>query len=162
MIRHPLRAGLAVAAATLVVDQATKLAVLAHFADEIRPPVQLLPCLRIGYIANHGVSFGLFNGGGVWQPAVFSVVAIAIVAGLVHVLRSARSWINVAGIGLIIGGAIGNLADRVRLGSVVDFVDFYIGTWHWYVFNIADAAICVGVGLMLLDSLLTRPESPKA
>jgi signal peptidase II len=62
-------------------------------------------------------------------------------------------------IGLIIGGAIGNVIDRIRLGAVVDFLDFHIGTWHWPAFNVADSAICIGVAVMLLDGLLLRREA---
>jgi signal peptidase II len=162
MIRRPLAIGLGIAALALVADQATKTAVLAHFSGGEDRIVTLAPFLNLVLVANHGVSFGLFNTGAGWRPWLFSGVAIAIVGVLLWLLRTQKSPFNVAGMGLIIGGAIGNLIDRVRFGSVVDFVDFHIGDWHWYVFNVADAAICVGVGLLLLDSLLARPESPKA
>jgi signal peptidase II len=160
--RHGLWIGLAIAAVTLVIDQASKAAVLAHFSDDAERVLPVMPSLNFVLVANHGVSFGMLNTGGSWQAWVFSALALAISAGLVHMLRRAGSWWAVAGEGMIIGGAVGNMIDRLRFGSVVDFVDFYIGSWHWFVFNIADAAICIGVGLLLLDSLLTRPESPKA
>ncbi|HLY56977.1 MAG TPA: signal peptidase II [Stellaceae bacterium] len=159
---RPLAAGLAVAAAVLVADQVTKWAVLAHFATADAPVLPVMPSLNIVLVTNHGVSFGMFNTGTGWRPWVFSGIAVVIVGVLAHLLRTARSRLVVAGMGLIIGGAVGNLIDRLRFGSVVDFVDFFIGEWHWYVFNAADAAICVGVGLLLLDGLLVRPESPKA
>ena len=135
---------------------------LAYFADATVPRLRVVPGLDLVLVGNTGVSFGLFNRGFTWGPWIFSLVALAIVAVLVQALRRASRLLPVTGMGLIIGGAIGNLVDRIRLGSVVDFIDVHRGDWHWYVFNAADAAICVGVALLLLDGLLTRPESPKA
>ena len=160
--RRPLVSGLVVATVVLVLDQASKALVLARFGGAEDRIVPVAPCLNLTLVANHGVSFGLFNTGTGWRPWVFSLIAVAIVGVLLHLLRTARNRIVVAGMGVIVGGAIGNLIDRVRFGSVVDFVDFHFGAWHWYVFNLADAAICVGVALLLLDGLLVRPESPKA
>ena len=109
---------------------------------------------------NRGMSFGLFNSGTMLNAVVFTVLAAAIVAALVVWLRRVRdSWLGLA-IGLVIGGAIGNVIDRVARGAVVDFLDFHLAGWHWFAFNVADAAICIGVGLMLMDSLLGRREAP--
>jgi signal peptidase II len=88
------------------------------------------------------------------------VLAAAIVIGLLFWLRRATQPLVVGGIGLVIGGAIGNVIDRLRFGAVVDFLDFHVAGWHWPAFNVADAAICVGVGLILIDSLLGRREMP--
>ncbi|MGO8916901.1 MAG: signal peptidase II, partial [Stellaceae bacterium] len=74
-------------------------------------------------------------------------------------LRRVREPLLALAIGLVIGGAIGNVIDRLWRGAVVDFLDFHLGQWHFYVFNLADAAISVGVGLMLLDSLLARARA---
>jgi signal peptidase II len=149
----------------LGLDQASKLAVLIHF-DEVPPALRdlrLLPVLDIREIGNRGVTFGLFNGGGDAGQAelIFSGLTLIIVAALlVALVRSTRTR-GAIGLGMVIGGAIGNLIDRVRLGAVVDFLDFHIGSWHWYVFNGADAAICVGVGILLLDGLPAGTGSPK-
>jgi signal peptidase II len=164
--RPVLILGTCAALLALAGDQLSKHAVLAHFRDD-GDAVALLPHLNIILVSNHGVSFGLFNehgmaAGGGWQSIAFSILALVVVAGLSVALWRTRSLWSAAGFGLIIGGAIGNLVDRLRLGSVVDFIDFFIGHWHWYTFNVADAAICTGVGLLLLDSLLTRSESPRA
>jgi signal peptidase II len=92
---------------------------------------------------------------------VLSGVAIAVCIGLFIWLRRTDRPLNGWGIGLVMGGAIGNVIDRARWGAVFDFADFHIGTWHWPAFNIADSAIVVGVGLMLLDSLLSgRKQTP--
>ena len=156
-------AGLGAAGLVLVLDQAAKLAMLDRFGA--LPPeeriITVAPFLNLALVNNHGVTFGLFNTGGAGTAMIFSAVALAIVAGLLWSLGRTRRRLNAVATGMIIGGAIGNLLDRVRLGAVIDFLDFYIGSWHWYVFNIADAAICVGVAILLLDSLLAGSESPR-
>src|SRR5260221_12834731 len=90
------------------------------------------------------------------QGIVFSLLAAVIVAILLVWLWRAPGTLLPAAIGLVVGGAIGNVIDRLRLGSVVDFLDFHLGGWHWPAFNLADAAICIGVGLMIIDGLLGR------
>jgi signal peptidase II len=99
------------------------------------------------------------NEGGALNALVLSVVAVAIVVVLLFWLSRVVSPLLAVAIGLIIGGAIGNIIDRIRLGAVVDFLDFHIGSWHWPAFNLADSAICIGVAAMLLDGLLRRREA---
>jgi signal peptidase II len=108
---------------------------------------------------NRGISFGLFNGGTGLNALVFSLAATAIIGMLVFWLSRVTSPFLAVAIGLIIGGAIGNVIDRIRLGAVVDFLDFHLGSLHWPAFNIADSAICIGVAAMLLDGLLLRREA---
>ena len=108
---------------------------------------------------NRGMSFGLFNDGPGLSALFFSLVAAVIVAVLVYWLRRVANLFLAVAIGLIIGGAVGNVIDRIRLGAVVDFLDFHIGYWHWPAFNLADSAICIGVTAMLLDGLLLRREA---
>jgi signal peptidase II len=157
--------GLIAAFVTLVLDQVSKLAVLRHFADvpDALRDLPLLPGLDIREIGNRGVTFGLFNGAGEAGQAelIFSGMTLVIVAVLLVTLVRTQRSLGAIGLGMVIGGAIGNLIDRVRLGAVVDFLDFHIGSWHWYVFNGADAAICIGVGILLLDGLPARTGSPK-
>ena len=105
------------------------------------------------------MSFGLFNGDGGLNALLFSLVAAAIVTVLIYWLSRVESPLLAVAIGLIIGGAIGNVIDRIRLGAVVDFLDFHAGSWHWPAFNVADSAICIGVAVMLLDGLLLRREA---
>jgi signal peptidase II len=102
---------------------------------------------------NRGVSFGMLGGDQV-PPWILSAVAIAVCIGLFVWLRRVEQKFTGWGIGLVMGGAIGNVIDRARWGAVFDFADFHVGQWHWPAFNVADSAIVVGVGLMLIDSLV--------
>jgi signal peptidase II len=155
--------GLAVAAAVAILDQLSKAAILAHFAGRAFDGERIASFFNLVLTYNRGMSFGLFNagaGGGVGLSAlVFSLAAAAIVAGLVYWLSRVSSPLLAVAIGLIIGGAVGNVTDRIRLGAVVDFLDFHVGSWHWPAFNLADSAICVGVAAMLLDGLLLHREA---
>jgi signal peptidase II len=104
------------------------------------------------------MSFGLFNtGGGIGVP-LFSIAAVAIVAVLLFWLSRVRSELLSTAIGLIVGGAIGNVIDRLRFGGVIDFLYFHLGSWYWPAFNLADSAICIGVAIMLFEGLLTRRQ----
>ena len=116
---------------------------------------------RLVIVWNRGVSFGLMGGDGALPPWVLSAVAIAVCVGLFVWLRRTDRPFTGWGIGLVMGGAIGNVIDRARWGAVFDFADFHIGQWHWPAFNVADSAIVVGVGLMLIDSLIgERQRAP--
>ncbi len=157
-----LAVGLATAAIVVVLDQLSKAAVLAHFADRTFDVDRVTPFFNLVLTLNRGMSFGLSNAGpgerGALNAVLFSLAAVIIVAGLIYWLRRvSRPLLGVA-IGLIVGGAIGNVIDRIRHGAVVDFLDFHIGYWHWPAFNLADSAICLGVGMMLFDGLLLRRE----
>ncbi len=163
MIRHPLRIGLIAALVVLVADQLSKYLIVAHLGP-LAPDMRymtFLPFMNFILVANHGVTFGMFNNNGTANAIIFAVIAGAIVVGLTFWLRKVQRWYVAVAVGMIIGGAIGNALDRVRFGAVVDFIDFFIGGWHWYTFNVADAGICVGVAILLLDSLAGRAESPK-
>jgi len=143
-----------------VLDQLSKAAVVAHFSRGAlgdRETVTSFFNLALTY--NRGISFGLFNGGAGLNALVFSLAAAAIVAVLIFWLSRVGSPFLAVAIGLIIGGAVGNVIDRIRLGAVVDFLDFHAGYLHWPAFNVADSAICIGVAAMLLDGLLLRREA---
>lgn len=155
-----MRLGLAAAFLAAILDQVAKVGVLRLFAGGDEPRViRVTPFVNFALVMNHGVSFGLFNTSQSLNAAVFAVVAAVIVVALVFWLARARGWLLQAAIGLVIGGAVGNVIDRLVRGAVVDFVDFHLGAWHWFVFNLADAAISVGVGLMLIDGLRARGEA---
>ena len=152
--------GLAAAMAVLVLDQLSKAAVRGYFTGHTAGEHEnVTSFFNIVLIYNRGMSFGLFNGVGGMNALLFSLVAAAIVTVLIYWLSRVESPLLAVAIGLIIGGAIGNVIDRIRLGAVVDFLDFHIGSWHWPAFNVADSAICVGVAVMLLDGLLLRREA---
>jgi len=158
--------GFAVAAITALLDQVSKLWVLRYFgeagcADHLVPVTSFFDFVLT---CNRGVSFGMFNQPG--DPAlafwVFSVLATVVVLALVVWLFRVRSAFLAIAIGLVIGGAIGNVVDRLRLGAVIDFLYFHAGAWYWPAFNLADSAICLGVAAMLLDGLLLRRAAPQA
>ena len=147
-----LRLGLAVAGLVVVLDQLTKWAILAWLDRAIA----LTPFFNLVVVWNRGVSFGMFDSDGALAPWLLSGLALAVVALLLGWLRRVDHPLTAAGLGLIIGGAVGNVIDRVRFGAVIDFLDFHALGWHWPAFNVADSAICVGAGLLLFDGLLMR------
>jgi signal peptidase II len=154
--------GLAVAAATAVLDQITKAMVLGFFGEPgcALHRLALAPFFDLVLTCNPGVSFGLLNRG--VGSLIFSLVALAIVVILAFWLGRVRTNFLAVAIGLVIGGAVGNVIDRLRLGAVIDFLDFHLASWHWPAFNLADSAICLGVAAMLLDGVLSRRASPQA
>jgi signal peptidase II len=155
--------GLAVAAAVALLDQLSKAAILSHFTANGFGGERLTSFFNLMLVYNRGVSFGLFNAGAGsgagWNALLFSLVAAVVVIGLLYWLRRVSSPLLAVAIGLIIGGAVGNVIDRIRLGAVVDFLDFHVGLWHWPAFNLADSAICIGVAAMLLDGLLLHGKA---
>jgi|SRR5579863_179362 len=155
--------GLAVAAVVAVLDQISKFALLKHFHEAGcgRQQETITSFLDLVLTCNQGVSFGLLNRTGA-NSLVFAIAAAAIVVVLAVWLVRVRATILAVAIGLIIGGAIGNVADRLRFGAVIDFLYFHAGPWYWPAFNLADSAICVGVAAMLLDGMLSRRASQQA
>jgi len=123
------------------------------FGDGL-PPVAITVTgfFNLALDGNRGVAFGLLDGGsGRW---LLIALALGIVAGMLIWPRYVAHWMVGLAIGLIVGGALGNALDRLRLGAVVDFLDLHASNWHWPAFNVADSAIVVGVGLLFLESLL--------
>ena len=155
--------GLFTAIAVTVLDQLGKAAVLGFFAGQaFDAHERITPFFNIVLTYTRGMSFGLFNNAAGVNALVFSLVAALIVGVLVYWLTRVDSPLLAVAIGLVIGGAVGNVIDRIRLGAVVDFLDFYVGSWHWPAFNVADSAISIGVAAMLLDSLLLRGGEQQA
>ena len=134
-------------------DQLTK--GLASTWLSLHEPVPVIPYLNLTLTHNSGAAFSFLSQAGGWQrwllAAVASGVSIAIVLWLRRV-PPAQRWVSAA-LALVLGGALGNLGDRLVLGYVVDFVDVYYGRWHWPAFNLADSAITVGVAILLWDAL---------
>jgi len=157
-----LRIGLWIAAICLLADQASKLGLIYGTSLRLTYPWPVLPFLDITVVWNRGISYGLFqqdSEAGRWVLAAFKFAAAIF---LTFWLRKSVSRLETIGIGLIIGGAIGNAIDRVIHGAVFDFVHFHVGSFSWYVFNVADAAIVCGVILMVLGQILPSraPEMP--
>ena len=157
---NAMRMGLAVAVALIVLDQITKWWILEVV---MQPPrvIEATPFFNVVLVWNRGISFGLLNGewrGNVW---ILTIIALVIVIGLVVWLRHVEETWMVAAIGMIIGGALGNVIDRVRFGAVADFLDLHVAGYHWPVFNVADSAITVGAAVLVLDSLFARKKEHK-
>ena len=150
--RSPARLGLALAAAAVLLDQLSKWVVVSVLA--VADPIPVAPFFNLVMTRNRGVGFGLLDIDSPWTPWALSAVALAVSAGLaVWMVRAQGRWLA-GGLGLVIGGALGNVIDRVRFGAVTDFLDVFIGRYHWPAFNLADAAITVGVAMILIDGLI--------
>jgi len=126
-----------------------------------REPIRLAPFLDLIVVWNRGISYGLFQ-----QDSEFgrwALVAVSVVAGIGLSLwiRRAPNPLVAAALGLIVGGALGNAVDRVAYGAVFDFIHFHVGSFSWYVFNIADAAIVAGVVGLLYDALVLERRRPR-
>lgn len=134
-----------------VLDQWSKWEVV----HRLRLPLRVGPLFNVVLTYNPGAAFGFLSQAQGWQNLLF--VAIAVVMSVLILAALLRLQPGQAGLAaalmLVLGGALGNLADRLRLGKVVDFIDFHIGHWHWYTFNIADSAITIGALLLALDAL---------
>ena len=155
------RLELLVAASVIVLDQITKWLVVAELP--LYETVAVIPgFLNFTHIRNTGVAFGLFNTAEfAYKPLVVALVALGALVGVAlyaSQLPVAHKWAR-GGLALILGGAAGNLIDRARQGYVVDFVDAYWNGWHFWAFNVADAAINVGVGLLIIDLFRAEPAA---
>lgn len=139
----------------VLADQATKVWVTRTM--ELYESINVLPILNIRLLHNTGAAFSFLSDAGGWQRWLFIVLAglvsLAIVAWLWYLPRRGETRLA-AGLSLILGGAVGNVIDRIVYGYVVDFIDVFYGDWHWPAFNLADSAITVGAILVILDSLL--------
>ncbi|HEY3777813.1 MAG TPA: signal peptidase II [Rhizomicrobium sp.] len=156
--------GLTCAACALALDQATKLVLLYgfHFI-EMAPGdrIPLLPFFDLVMVWNPGISYGLLPAHGILGTAVLAIFSIGAVAGLGWWLWNAGRRLLGVALGLVIGGALGNLIDRLIYGRVADFFHFYVHGYDWYVFNIADCAITLGVVALLYEAL-ARPATETA
>ena len=148
--------GLILGAAVLLADQASKAWILYGLDLPALGRVDLVPTLSFTMVWNRGVTFGLLTAAGGLSRFILAGIALVVVGALFLWLRRAESALTAAAIGAIAGGAVGNVIDRLRFGAVVDFIHFHVGTWSWYVFNVADAAIVCGVAVLVLDGL--RPQ----
>jgi signal peptidase II len=153
---------LLLAGVVVALDQISKLIVLGRLPLGVQIPV-VDGLLALTLVLNPGLAFGLL--GSVppawrWVVAALSLLALAVLARVALRVLPAGGWTGRLSIGLIFGGAVGNLVDRARFGAVVDFVDVHWRGWHWPAFNVADSAITVGVALLALRLLSDRSPAP--
>ena len=156
--------GLGLALFVLIIDQATKYWVVNLSDVAVLGGIQVAPFLRLVMVWNEGVSFGLFAGDETFRVYGLSGLSMAVSVWLIWwLIRSEHRLIAVIGLGLLIGGALGNAIDRLHWGAVADFIDFNLFGMRFfifnYIFNVADAAISVGVGLLLLDSFWPEKQN---
>lgn len=144
--------GLVGSSLVLALDQASKSFMIELLSDPQRV-IPVTPFFNLSLGFNRGVSFGLLNDLGTWGPTILSSLAMAIIGFLLVWLWKAENKIEGSAIALIIGGALGNLVDRVRAGAATDFLDFFIGVYHWPAFNIADTGIFIGAVLLVSQSI---------
>lgn len=152
--------GLSIAVLVVVLDQLSKYVVLNYFLHE-NAIITYTPFFNLVRAWNTGVSFSMFNDGGVWGIVGLSLVALLIVAFLLHWMYKETNRLVLISLAFIVGGAIGNVIDRIRLGAVFDFLDFHINGSHWPAFNVADSFICVGAMLIIIHSLFVTSKSVK-
>ena len=134
----------------ILLDQVSKMGVLGHVLEHEVVPV--LPCFNLLLTFNKGVSFSLLSSDSPYAPLLLSAFALGVAGLLVYWIQKEKNTLTRWGLALILGGAVGNVIDRIRFGAVVDFLDFYWGDYHWPAFNIADSAICIGVAILLFSS----------
>jgi signal peptidase II len=137
----------------LFLDQISKLAV--DETLQLFESIRVFQGFNLTYVRNTGAAFSFLSQAGGWQRWFFAGLALVMSSMMVLWLLRLKSHEKLMGaaLSLVLGGAIGNLIDRVAYGYVIDFLDVYYQDWHWPAFNVADTAICIGVGLMLLESL---------
>ncbi len=148
--------------AVLVLDQLTKQ--LAEHYLELYDPVAVVPGFNLMLAYNTGAAFSFLHDAGGWQRWFFTIISSAVSAGIVWWmwrLDASERWLAIA-LALILGGALGNLWDRLLLGHVVDFVQLYYQRWAYPAFNVADSAITAGAVMLILDSLFFRRENSSA
>lgn len=149
--KFSLRHWLSLAVVIIVLDQLSKLAISSHFAHGASLPVTGFFNLVLAH--NTGAAFSFLDNAGGWQRWMFTAIAVVASIWIVRLLRQhAQQTLFCLALALVLGGALGNLIDRVAYGYVVDFLDFYWGSYHFPAFNVADSAISVGAALLLLDS----------
>ena len=154
-----LRLGVGMAVAVAALDQISKWWILDHV---MQPPrvIPVTPFFNLVLGWNRGVSFGIFDGDSPYNAWILTLVALIIVAALaVWLVRSEGRWVPIA-LGMVIGGALGNVIDRLRFGAVADFLDVHVMGYHWPAFNAADTGITIGAIMLVIDTLFTRPDQP--
>ena len=149
-----------IAVVVFIVDQATKLWSEAVLKVE-GTVIEVVPFFNLRLAYNKGAAFSFLADAGGWQKWFFALIALGVSVMLIFWLKKLQSnqKLLMLAYNLILAGALGNLFDRLAYGHVIDFLDFYYGTYHWPAFNIADVGICVGAGLLILDVFISDSSS---
>lgn len=169
--RHLLRIGAPVALVAFVLDQISKQWVLSSVLPCLSGPsgpgcavnspmIEVTGFFNLVMVWNFGVSFGLFASGADLMPYILVLLSLVISGALIAWAWRSASSFQALSVGLVVGGAVGNIIDRLRFGAVADFLDFHLAGWHWPAFNVADCCIVVGVCLLLIDGLFAKPQTP--
>ncbi|HPF79178.1 MAG TPA: signal peptidase II [Alphaproteobacteria bacterium] len=129
-------------------------------AERLEPVrIEVMPYFNLTMVWNHGISFGMFQGDNPW-PLIIIALVISIIFGVW--LSKAKNWVEAICLPMVIGGAIGNVIDRLHFHAVADFLDFYVGEWHYPAFNLADSFISVGIVILVVNSLFFDRDNKKA
>jgi signal peptidase II len=150
-----MKKGILIALLAMFVDQVHKYWMLQVLGITEGQSLTVTSFFNLVLVWNHGISFGMFNHGEVspYQPILLSVLSIVVVAILFFWLKKSESNFQTWGLGLVIGGALGNVIDRSIYGAVADFLDVHVAGYHWPAFNFADSFICVGVFILVLEGI---------
>lgn len=146
-----------------VLDIGTKFWVMNSIGYGWLNRIEVLPFFNLLYVHNYGAAFSFLSDAGGWQRWFFSAIALGVSGMLIYWMRELPASNKILNIGyaLMMGGALGNLFDRLYYGYVIDFLDFYVGNNHWPAFNLADTAICIGAGLMVIDAIGSSKKQAK-
>ncbi|MBM3515800.1 MAG: signal peptidase II [Alphaproteobacteria bacterium] len=158
-----------IAGIVLITDQLTKFVIMERLLRPVGVPetpfwsditIEVTPFFNLIMAWNTGISFSMLSAESDLGRWLLVALQTAITAGVLWWSRSFATRLSIAGAGLIVGGAIGNIIDRVRFGAVADFFDFHVAGWHFATFNVADSCISIGVALWLLDAVIAKPHLP--
>jgi signal peptidase II len=143
---------LLLAGGVVALDQSSKFVAVAALAG--KSPVEVMPFFNLVLVYNRGAAFSFLAGAGGWQRELFTAIAVIASLWIVWLLRRySQQTLFCLALSLVLGGAVGNVIDRVMIGAVVDFLDFHAWGWHWPAFNVADSAITCGAVLLVWDGL---------
>lgn len=150
-MRSSLKLILLIAVSAAVLDQVSKAIVLAYLPEN--SSMEIIPgFFNLVHFKNPGAAFGMLRDNGQWKTVFLSLASVAAIVIIGFLLRDAKDALTRVSLSLIAGGAAGNLVDRLRFGTVVDFLDFHLGGLHWPAFNVADSCITIGVALAIINA----------
>lgn len=140
----------------ILADQLTKLMILSTLT--VGSYISVIPGFNLILTYNKGVSFSMFYDLGTAQPWILTIASLLICIGIFWYAKKENNTMAKIGLAMVLGGAFGNIIDRIRFGGVIDFLDLYYKNWHWPAFNIADSAICIGAILFAVSELFLKTK----